>query len=466
MVKQTKTFKKGNVTKKALSAILAASMVMTSSSFVMAAPVEVEDVAVEAAAEVAVGAEETEAVEEAEAADEEQVGVQYKALAVALENPKKVYTYTGEKIEPEVVVRATKMNDEMETLNSNDYTVTYDKNINAGTAKITVTPVAGIVVEATTPVETTFTINKLPLNASNTRVTYEDVVFTYNGKVQTPAIKSVKVAGKELDVNLFKVVGVDEGEGAEKDNLKTVKTQNIELAVKDETGNYSMDHNVGRSTYVIAPAEFNKDNISATAKKVQYGVLKGDSEESDIKTYLTVVNSAGKKLDNSDYRIAGLYDANGISVRSNASNLEKGTYTIELEKDGGNYTGISKVSVALEIVDETLETLVKNGLNQVKVNDEPVVTNKDVTDADAEITYKAGECKIDGLTFTGTLSNAGLYEVEAVELNGVGTIKIRSPLKNRFLFCTIKVSKGKPLDRYGLRVRPEKEIPNEDMVRG
>ena len=50
MVKQTKTFKKGNVTKKALSAILAASMVMTSSSFVMAAPVEVEDVAVEAAA--------------------------------------------------------------------------------------------------------------------------------------------------------------------------------------------------------------------------------------------------------------------------------------------------------------------------------------------------------------------------------------------------------------------------------
>ena len=44
MVKQTKTFKKGNVTKKALSAILAASMVMTSSSFVMAAPVEVEAV--------------------------------------------------------------------------------------------------------------------------------------------------------------------------------------------------------------------------------------------------------------------------------------------------------------------------------------------------------------------------------------------------------------------------------------
>ena len=24
------------------------------------------------------------------------------------------------------------------------------------------------------------------------------------------------------------------------------------------------------------------------------------------------------------------------------------------------------------------------------------------------------------------------------------------------------MSKGKPLDRYGLRVRPEKEIPNED----
>ena len=64
MVKQTKTFKKGNVTKKALSAILAASMVMTSSSFVMAAPVEVEDVAVEAAA-----------VEEVAEVTEEQVGI-------------------------------------------------------------------------------------------------------------------------------------------------------------------------------------------------------------------------------------------------------------------------------------------------------------------------------------------------------------------------------------------------------
>lgn len=73
MVKQTKTFKKGNVTKKALSAILAASMVMTSSSFVMAAPVEVEDVAVEAAA-VAEDAAVVDVVEDVEAG-EESVGV-------------------------------------------------------------------------------------------------------------------------------------------------------------------------------------------------------------------------------------------------------------------------------------------------------------------------------------------------------------------------------------------------------
>ena len=422
MVKQTKTFKKGNVTKKALSAILAASMVMTSSSFVMAAPVEVEDVAVEAAAEVAVDAEENEAVEEVEAADEEQVGVQYKKLTVQLKDSTKRYTYTGEKIEPEVVVTATKMDDSVEKLNSNDYTVTYDKNINAGKAKITVTPVAGIVVGDTTPVETTFTINQLPLNASNTRVTYEDVVFTYNGKVQTPAIKSVKVAGKELDVNLFKVVGVTEG--TNNDNLKTVKKQNIKLAVKDATGNYTVDGIVGKSTYKIAPAEFNKDNISATAKKVQYGVLKGNSDDSDIQTYLTVVNSAGEKLDNSDYRIAGLYDANGISVRSNASDLEKGTYTVELAKAGSNYIGTSKVSVALEIVDGTLETLVKNRLSQVKVNGTAVSTNKDVTDADAEIIYRAGESKINGLIFTNELSNSNLYEVETVELNGVGTYNV------------------------------------------
>ena len=39
MVRQTKRFKKG-LNKKVLSAILAASMIMTSSSFAMAAPVE------------------------------------------------------------------------------------------------------------------------------------------------------------------------------------------------------------------------------------------------------------------------------------------------------------------------------------------------------------------------------------------------------------------------------------------
>ena len=73
MVKQTKTFKKGNVTKKALSAILAASMVMTSSSFVMAAPADA-DVIVEDAAVEATAVEEVVGVEETEPVAEENVG--------------------------------------------------------------------------------------------------------------------------------------------------------------------------------------------------------------------------------------------------------------------------------------------------------------------------------------------------------------------------------------------------------
>ena len=90
MVKQTKTFKKGNVTKKALSAILAASMVMTSSSFVMAAPVEVEDVAVEAAA--------VDVVEDVDAG-EESVGEIITNVTVD------DVTYTGSIVEPKIVVK-------------------------------------------------------------------------------------------------------------------------------------------------------------------------------------------------------------------------------------------------------------------------------------------------------------------------------------------------------------------------
>ena len=83
MVKQTKTFKKGNVTKKALSAILAASMVMTSSSFVMAEPVDVvvEGEAVDTVAEEA----EAEVVEDADAiaVADENVGVEFGTISLA-----------------------------------------------------------------------------------------------------------------------------------------------------------------------------------------------------------------------------------------------------------------------------------------------------------------------------------------------------------------------------------------------
>ena len=427
MVKQTKTFKKGNVTKKALSAILAASMVMTSSSFVMAAPVEVEDVAVEAAAEVAVGAEETaDVVEETEATDEEQVGVAYDHIKVFVTG---TYTYTGEEIKPTVTVTAYENASEAtgsHELNSNDYTVTYSNNINAGTAKVTVTPASGIAVASTSPIEATFKIEQLELNTGNTIVAYDDVIFTYNGKVQTPAIKSVKVAGKELDVNLFKVVGKETA-----DNLKDAKPQTVKLAVKDANGNYSVSSApstkgkvVGESTYQIAKAEFNKDNISATAKKVEIGKLQGNDKE-EIKSYLTVVNSAGEKLTTSDYAVVGLYDANGNAM-TDAVNLEKGIYTVELQAAGNNYTGTSKVSTTLEVVDRTLETLVKNNFTGITVNNtQYTFANKlleKVDDADAAFTYNGKERKITAVTINGL--DASNYTVETVEAKDVGTYNV------------------------------------------
>ena len=377
MVKQTKTFKKGNVTKKALSAILAASMVMTSSSFVMAAPadVAVEDVAVETAApeteDVVVGAEEAteetteaEAVEETEeAAEEENVGVQYAAIGIKFVNQKTTYEYTGDAIEPEIQVlgyTTANKTDAGTVLNSSDYDVNYTSNKEIGTATVYVATKNN---ETTTygklEAKAAFTIVTRKLDQNNTTVTYSTIPdggFTYNGKKQVPEATVTVDMGKDGVKTLDKsdyTLEFKEGNGTDV-GVQKVQLKFTNKNYENTTANKGPSYAIGYKEYAIVQAPFDSSNIQVSAR-----TLPVDTEYEynidEVKSFLTVTNKDGVVVNDYDLEI---YDAKG-----NAIDFIKavGTYKIKVSSDGmGNYkkgSVDSSVTIAITTLEEALKNI-------------------------------------------------------------------------------------------------------------
>ena len=100
------------------------------------------------------------------------------------------YGYTGEEWKPEVAVS---FNDAALTADT-DYTVSYENNINAGTAKIIIT---GIGDHFTGLTEKTFTINSAEISGC-TFAPIADV--TYNTKAHTPEV-TVAISGRTLEAD-------------------------------------------------------------------------------------------------------------------------------------------------------------------------------------------------------------------------------------------------------------------------
>lgn len=100
------------------------------------------------------------------------------------------YGYTGEEWKPEVAVS---FNDAALTADT-DYTVSYENNINAGTAKIIIT---GIGDHFTGSTEKTFTINSAEISGC-TFAPIADV--TYNIKAHTPEV-TVAISGRTLEAD-------------------------------------------------------------------------------------------------------------------------------------------------------------------------------------------------------------------------------------------------------------------------
>ena len=132
------------------------------------------------------------------------------------------YGYTGKEWKPEVTVSFNSA-----TLTAgNDYTVSYENNINAGTAKIIIT---GIGDHFTGLTEKTFTINSAEISGC-TFAPIADV--TYNTKAHTPEV-TVAISGRTLEAD------------------------------KDYTVSYASNINAGTATVTVT----GKGNFTGTASK-------------------------------------------------------------------------------------------------------------------------------------------------------------------------------------------------------
>ena len=334
MVKQTKTFKKGNVTKKALSAILAASMVMTSSSFVMAAPVEVEDVAVEAAA--------VDVVEDVDAG-EESVGEIITNVTVD------DVTYTGSKVEPKIVVKNAAGE---ELAKGKDYTVVYtDAAKKVATVKDAGDYIAQITIikpedAATGTIEKAFKVNPFEIKAA--KVNYTETGYFYDGTVQTPT-PTVTVAGAPSTFNTdapLEVVAYSDAY-----DMKSAGEQKIKLQLKKDVKNYTLTGETGVYSYRIDKANAFAGAVSVTAEEMVYT---GAALTPNV---VVTEKVAGKDA---------VVDASAYDVKITDSTKKEvvptnvGTYTITVTTNGtGNYQAGITATGTFKVVNASLATAVK-----------------------------------------------------------------------------------------------------------
>lgn len=383
MVKHTKGFK--GLSKKVLSAILAASMIMTSSSFVMAAEPTEEPVPVESTAndvettEVETEVEETEeatnevatfaAPEEADAAEGKAAEVDTRAVRVTVDD----CTYNGDPQEPEVKVEVerTEGSGQYDLVDESKYTVAYSNNTNvtgdtdAEKGKVVVTFIGDTLIGTHESETAYFNIEPLDLleywGKDQVTVNTDKTVrgFVYNGEKQYPTIESVVVSGvptadgktKELTLtsNDYDVSGA--WDGSAQDDLTSAGPQQLRI---DGKGNYT-GHVNDAYEYTIDPADLSEDLVDIQVKDYKYT---GNSlSNATIKKYVTVTDVAGEKD-----RPINNYTVEVIN-NDGKQPVDIGTYTIRIKVTDANFNADSYIDTTFNIVaSESLESVVNSNI--------------------------------------------------------------------------------------------------------
>ncbi len=245
------------------------------------------------------------------------------------------YGYTGEKWEPEVTVT---FNGKKLTAGT-DYTVSYEDNINAGTAKVIIT---GTGDHFTGKTEKTFKIEKASL--SDCIIAPIEAV-TYNAKAQTPAL-TVYLNGKLLQANTDYEVAYTDNTNAGtatatvtgKGNFEGTKSENFTIKKADLTLNdktlSSLYTETEEKTADLSPVGFCADETT-TGFKVTIG-----EPDNDIFTTKPAVVSSENKV---AYQLSGKIGTASVTVnvQPDSQNYNPGAYTLTFEvNDKANVSGL------------------------------------------------------------------------------------------------------------------------------
>lgn len=344
MVKHTKGFK--GLSKKVLSAILAASMIMTSSSFVMAAEPNDGGEIQENTAVVA------------SVTDEREVQVEVAETCV----------YNGEEQKPSVVVKVNN-GGRWDTVDPSKYELSYSNNTHATTeeskAQVKVTFTSEIDEGSTIGVHASvtkeFEILPLDLNDPSNVVTVstDQTVrgFVYNGEEQYPAINSVTVKTKvgdttkelTLSANDYDVVP---GRG----NLTSAGNHNLAISGKgDYTGSVTE-----AVAYTIDPAKLSEDLVNVSVKDYVYDDAINAQRVKDL---ITVTDKATEQELDFDVVLLDWPENTTKPVQ------DIGTYRVRIKANANttNFEADSYIDTTFNIVaNQSLDTMVKAAVKDEK----------------------------------------------------------------------------------------------------
>lgn len=236
------------------------------------------------------------------------------------------YGYTGEEWKPEVAVS---FNDAALTADT-DYTVSYENNINAGTAKIIIT---GIGDHFTGSTEKPFTINSAEISGC-TFAPIADV--TYNTKAHTPEV-TVAISGRTLEADKDYTVSY----------ASNVNAGTVTVTVTGK-GNFTGSAN---TTFTIAKADLNLSvyTISSlcTETEVKTSTLPSNfflADETETGFSIALTAAGGDAIFTQEPAVVDgenmiTYQLNGgtgeatfnVTVTPVSSNYKAGTYDLKIQ---------------------------------------------------------------------------------------------------------------------------------------
>lgn len=481
MVKHTKGFK--GLSKKVLSAILAASMIMTSSSFVMAAePTEEPEVAVESVAEDATieeVAEEDEAedetvVEEENEAENEEVSVPETKVAAAPANNsaatgkvnvadtidqiyvnidgqdillsdtvkdfkiKGSYEYeAGNPIEPELTMTDLTIGMGKVLNKGTDYDLTYENNT---VVSSTTTEYAKMIVTfrgAYGDFGTyTFNYEIVPreIKEENATVYYAtEEAFKYTGEVQYPVIERVVVRDGdetyELGEGDYEIVAGRNTDGRLTDHTSVDKHA---IYVRG-TGNYSgiID---SVYNYTITPAELSNSTCVVSVDPIAYlENLTAEKVKTRIEDSIVVHDGVNDrelaKLPEKEYTIKYMDEKTGEYTKDKPS-VDMGVHQMRVY-GAVNYDSDSYVDATYEIVKEnSLQMAVNDALKNYQI----IAAGYTLGSPGAIFTYNGEDWFIDNDEVKIKTLNKSQYTIttKRADWTNVGTYYITVEGKNNF----------------------------------